>query len=185
MPLSNSFTIHVCTGFLRGSEWQYTPNGGSHYGLLWTWWTGSYLFPFPFVDLLPQHTGSCSSHCIGDKSKTPQPVFTYNDFYSPPDIKMTLPSTAYTSPPVSSLSTLLDLKHHRHQPYIYNTFPDKHELNDNIINNNIPITDIPYDDSQPSIFFTTNPIDNLMMILLRNSCLILKQKRPRMMLRIP
>ena len=75
-------------------------------------------------------TGGRSSHCITDESKTPQPVFTHNDFYlnkdySPPDTKMTLPPTAYTSPSIPSLLTLFDLKHHwHHPPYVYNFCPD-------------------------------------------------------------
>ena len=63
-------------------------------------------------------TDGRSSQCIADKSKTSQPVLTHNEFYSTPDIKMTIFPTAYTPPPIFSLSTLLTLKHHwYHPPY--------------------------------------------------------------------
>ena len=101
--------------------------------------------------------GSRSSHYIADKSKTPQPVYTYNKFYSPSDIKMTLLPTAYTSLPVSSLSTPLDPKHHHPPPYVYDDCPDGWEFDDNIINNNTLNTDIALKDSQPSIFFDNDP----------------------------
>ena len=46
-------------------------------------------------------TGSRSSHSMVDESKTPQPIFTHNDFYSTPsDTKMTLPPIVYILHPL-------------------------------------------------------------------------------------
>lgn len=84
------------------------------------------------------NTGNCSSPCIADESKTSQPVFTHNEFYTLPDFKMTLPPTAYTSLSVSPLLTSLDLKHHpHHHPYVYDDCPNGWKFDDNIINNNV------------------------------------------------
>lgn len=123
-------------------------------------------------------TDSCSSHFIAEESKNPQPVFTHNDFYSPPGTKMTLLPAAYTSPLVSSLLTLLDLKHHWHHSYGFDTCPNGREFDDDIINNNTHTISHPFS-------LTTNSIENLITILLRNSYLISKQKLPRILLRMP
>ena len=116
-------------------------------------------------------TGGCSSQCIADKSKTSQPVFTHNEFYSPPDIKMTL-STAYTSPHVSSLLTPLDLKHHHYPPYVYNDCPNGWESDDDIINNDTLTTDIASDNSQSYIFFDNNSTPPTLISFLPYSLLL-------------
>ena len=87
-------------------------------------------------------TDGRSSHCIADKSKTPhQSVFnTHNDFYlnkdsSTPDTMITLPPTAYTSQPIPSPLTLLDLKHHPYHSPCDNCL-NGWEFDNNLINTN-------------------------------------------------